>query len=386
MKQTALTRRQLIGAGVTGIGAAALARVSPAMFLAPADDEGQLVPFIDPQPMDPKRPMLKWEELRDWITPEASFFHVQHYGQATVDMAKWKLKVGGLVEKPAELTLDQLKSRPATTFAATLECSGNGSTAGFMGAVGNARWTGTPLSPLMAECGMKPEAVEIAFWGADRGTETIRTKKIEQNFARTLKLAEIKDVILAWEMNGKPLAPEHGAPLRLIVPGWYGVAWVKWLSRIEVRDRPLMNRFTGRDYVTLRGYRNGSEIEYKETAVGPIQVKSLVGRCTRKSDGSLRLTGAAWSRDPIKKVELKVDDSPWFEADLELKPDKTPADAHSWTFWTYEWKTPTPGEHIIVSRATDTIGRVQPDADDDFIKLKQTYWEANQQYPRKIKI
>ena len=193
-------------------------------------------------------------------------------------------------------------------------------------------------------------------------------------------------MILAWEMNGKPLAPEHGAPLRLIVPGWYGVAWVKWLSRIEVRDRPLMNRFTGRDYVTLRGYRNGSEIEYKETAVGPIQVKSLVGRCTRKSDGSLRLTGAAWSRDPIKKVELKVDDSPWFEADLELKPDKTPADAHSWTFWTYEWKTPTPGEHTIVSRATDTIGRVQPDADDDFIKLKQTYWEANQQYPRKIKI
>jgi hypothetical protein len=147
-----------------------------------------------------------------------------------------------------------------------------------------------------------------------------------------------------------------------------------------------MNRFTARDYVTLRGQRNGSEIEYKETAVGPMQVKSLVGRVTKKSDGSLHLTGAAWSRNPIKKVELKVDDSPWFEADLLPSPDHAPADAHAWAFWSYDWKSPTPGEHSLVSRATDSSGRIQPEADDDFIKLKQTYYEANQQYPRKIKI
>jgi DMSO/TMAO reductase YedYZ molybdopterin-dependent catalytic subunit len=386
MTPTALTRRQIIGAGVAGLGAAALARVSPGLFLAPADDEGLLVPFIDPQPIDPKRPMLKWEDLRDWITPDGQFFAVSHYGQGKVDLAKYKLKVEGLVEKPIELSLEQLKARPATTFAATLECSGNGSTAGFMGAVGNAHWRGTPLAPLLSESGIKPEAVEVAFWGADRGTETIRTRKIDQNFARTLKLPEIKEAILAWEMNGKPLTAPHGAPLRLVVPGWYGVAWVKWLTGIEVRDRPLMNRFTARDYVTIRGRRNGSEIEYKETAVGPIQVKSLVGRVTKKTDGSLRLTGAAWSRDPIRKVELRVDNSPWFEAELLGQPGNGAADARAWRFWSYEWKTPTPGEHTLVSRATDAAGRVQPEADDDFIKLKQTYWEANQQYPRKIKI
>src|SRR5579859_456699 len=200
MQAKTISRRALVRNGVAGLSIAAVARLSPTLFAA--DDEGRLVPFIDPQPIDPKRPILKWEDLREWITPEASFFHVQHYGQATVDLAKWKLKVEGLVGKPMELTLDQIKSRPATTFAATLECSGNGSTAGFMGAVGNARWTGTPLAPLLSECGIKPETVEIAFWGADHGAETIRTKKYDQNFARTLKLAEVKDAILAWDMNG----------------------------------------------------------------------------------------------------------------------------------------------------------------------------------------
>jgi len=386
MTRASLSRRELVRNGFIGLSAAALAGISPSLFAAAADDDGELVPFIDPQPIDPKRAMLKWEELRDWITPEKQFFAVSHYGAGKVNLADWKLKIGGHVEKPVDLSLDQIKARPATTFAATLECSGNGSTAGFMGAVGNARWTGTSLAALLAECGLKPEATEIAFWGADRGKETIRTKSYEQNFARTLKLAEMKDAILAWEMNGKPLPASHGAPLRLVVPGWYGIAWVKWLTWIEVRDRPLMNRFTARDYVTVRGERDGNDIEYKETAVGPMQVKSLVGRITRRDNGTLHVTGAAWSRAKIQKVELRVDNSPWFEVDLAPQQDANPADGRAWTFWSYDWKTPMPGEHTIVSRATDAAGRVQPEADDDFIKLKQTYWEANQQYPRQIKV
>ncbi|HEY8748048.1 MAG TPA: molybdopterin-dependent oxidoreductase [Tepidisphaeraceae bacterium] len=386
MNSASFTRRQVVRSGFVGLGAVALGRISPSAFGADAVEEGQLVPFIDPQPIDAKRPMVKWEDLREWITPDNQIFAVSHYGTGKVNLSDWKLKIEGRVEKPVELSLDQIKARPATTLAATLECSGNGSTAGFMGAVGNANWTGTSLASLLAECGIKPEAIEVAFWGADVGKETIRNKPYQQNFARTLRLDQIKNAILAWDMNGKPLPAAHGAPLRLIVPGWYGIAWVKWLTGIELRDRPLMNRFTARDYVTLRGHKNGDSIEYSETAVGPMQVKSLVGRVTKQSDGSLHLTGAAWSREPIGKVELRVDNSPWFEADLLPRPAGTPAGSPAWTFWSYDWKTPTPGEHTIVSRATDAGGRVQPEADDDFIKLKQTYWEANQQYPRKIKI
>ena len=386
MNSASFTRRQVVRSGFVGLGAVALGRISPSAFGADAVEEGQLVPFIDPQPIDAKRPMVKWEDLREWITPDNQIFAVSHYGTGKVNLSDWKLKIEGRVEKPVELSLDQIKARPATTLAATLECSGNGSTAGFMGAVGNANWTGTSLASLLAECGIKPEAIEVAFWGADVGKETIRNKPYQQNFARTLRLDQIKNAILAWDMNGKPLPAAHGAPLRLIVPGLYGIAWVKWLTGIELRDRPLMNRFTARDYVTLRGHKNGDSIEYSETAVGPMQVKSLVGRVTKQSDGSLHLTGAAWSREPIGKVELRVDNSPWFEADLLPRPAGTPAGSPAWTFWSYDWKTPTPGEHTIVSRATDAGGRVQPEADDDFIKLKQTYWEANQQYPRKIKI
>jgi DMSO/TMAO reductase YedYZ molybdopterin-dependent catalytic subunit len=360
-----------------------MSRFAPALFAADSSDEGQVIPFLDAQPIDPKRPAVKWQDLRDWITPDADFFAVSHYGQQKVNAADWRLKVDGLVEKPLELTLEQLKQRPSRTTTATLECSGNGASAGFMGAIGNATWTGTPLAPLLKECGVKSAAIQIAFWGADRGKEKIRNKDYEQNFARTLTLeqATADNVLLAWAMNDQPLAADHGFPLRLIVPGWYGIAWVKWLTRIEVRQRPLMNRFTARDYVTIRGRRGAEgQIEWTESSVGPLNVKSLVGRVTRAKGGVVRITGAAWAGGPVAKVELKIDDGPWISTEL----GKSARDA--WTFWSHEWKNPTPGEHTLVSRATDEAGTVQPAADDDSIKLKQTYWEANQQYPRRIRL
>jgi DMSO/TMAO reductase YedYZ molybdopterin-dependent catalytic subunit len=183
-------------------------------------------------------------------------------------------------------------------------------------------------------------------------------------------------------MNRQPLAADHGAPLRLIVPGWYGIAWVKWLSRIELRERRLMNRFMARDYVTLRGEKHGDQTEWKETSVGPMNVKSLLGRVMRRPDGSLHITGAAWGQDAIKSVELKIDDGKWMPAQLDAQ-NHAP---HAWTFWSYDWKTPPPGEHTLVCCATDVAGHMQPSADDDAIKLKKTYWEANQQYPRKIRL
>jgi DMSO/TMAO reductase YedYZ molybdopterin-dependent catalytic subunit len=303
-----------------------------------------------------------------------------------VDAAEWRLEITRLVSRPRSFTLDEIKARRRKEIIATLECSGNGSSPAFMGAVGNTRWTGTPLTPLLKECGLKKAGIEIVFFGSDEKTEKIRDHDYPQNFARSLSLPDaLQDkILLAYEMDGKPLPVEHGHPLRLIVPGWYGIAWVKWLKRIEVQDRRFMGRFMARDYVTIRGEETPEGTIWRETSVTHLNVKSVVARVLlRPGDGSVRVTGAAWTDGtPLKSVELKIDDGPWLAAQLGKK-----SHAHyAWTFWNYEWKNPTPGEHALVSRATDANGVIQPSADDPAIKLKKTYYEASQQYPRKIRL
>src|SRR5579884_173038 len=178
------TRREMIRAGIAGAGLGLMAGVPSRLFAADEIRGDQVVPFLDPQPIDPKRPMLKWQDLTDWITPPQQFFDVSHYGAAKLNEDSWRLRVEGLVSKPLELSLAQLRERPKRDVIATLECSGNGAGPGFMGAIGNARWTGTPLKALLAECGVMPQAVEVAFWGADKGKEKIRDHEYEQNFAR----------------------------------------------------------------------------------------------------------------------------------------------------------------------------------------------------------
>jgi len=252
-----------------------------------------------------------------------------------------------------------------------------------MGAIGNIKWTGTPLAPILRECGMKDDAVEVAFWGADSGRENVREQQVTQFFSRSLSIKNAlrEDLLLCYAMNGQPLTPGHGFPLRLIVPGWFGIAWVKWLTRIEVRERPLMQRFMARDYVTLRGHQQGDQVVYTQTSVGPMNIKSMVARAVRQKDGTIRISGAGWSDGtPLKSVELKIDDGPWISTTLGEQQKYT------WTFWSYDWKDAPAGEHSLVSRATDEKGRVQPTADDPWIKLKKTYWESNQQYPRRIKL
>jgi DMSO/TMAO reductase YedYZ molybdopterin-dependent catalytic subunit len=365
-----LTRRDLIRAGLAGMSAAAMSHLGTDLLAAePAAEGEQVVPFIDEQPIDPKRPAIKWEELKDWITPEADFFSVSHYGMPKVDPNAWHLKIeGDAIEAPFELDL---------------ACSGNGASAKFMGAIGNSQWGGVRLGEILKDARPTSDAVEVAFWGADSGKEKIREKEYEQNFARSLSIKDATelDALLAWEMNGQPLSAKHGYPLRLVVPDFYGIAWVKWINRIEVRSRRLMNRFMARDYVTIRGQRHGDQIEWKESSVARLNIKSLLGRIVRRGDGTLHITGAAWADSSgVAKVELKIDDGPWLQTQLEHPQP------HTWTFWSHDWKSPAPGEHTLVSRATDGKGRVQPSIEDDSIKLKQTYWEANQQYPRKIRV
>ena len=369
-----------------GVAFAVLAFAQRPLSVFGFDETGAdetVVPFLDAQP---KSKMLYWQDLTSWITPNDQLYSVSHYGTPEVDPRRWQLEISGLVTKPKTLSLADIKARKRRTVTATLECSGNSSNPGFMGAIGNIEWTGTPLAPLIRECHPLDRAIEAVFFGADEKVEKIRDKDYLQNFARSLSLRDAlkrDDVLLAYEMNGQPLDQGHGAPLRLIVPGWFGITWVKWLTRIELLDRRYMSKYMAREYVTIRGEERDGKTVWRETSVGPMDVKSVVARVVRRKDGSLRVTGAAWTDGtPLKRVELKIDNDGWAPVAL----DKSRRSKYSWTFWSYDWKKPTAGDHTLVSRALDAEGRMQPSGDDPEIKLKRTYWEANQPWVRKIKI
>jgi DMSO/TMAO reductase YedYZ molybdopterin-dependent catalytic subunit len=382
---TAISRRNVLR-GTVAFAALAFARRPLSVFGFGEPEAGATpVPFLAPQPKNPNRPMVQWEELKSWVTPNENVYVVSHYGNPAVDATQWKLEIGGLVTKPRTFTLAELQQRPQREVTATIECGGNGSSAAFMGAVANVRWKGTPLAPLLQECGLQPRGIEVVFFGADQKKEKIREQEYDVRFSRSLSVSDAlqEKLMLCWEMNGQPLSKEHGFPLRLIVPGWYGIAWVKWLSRIEVWDRRFMSRFMGRDYVTIRGEEHDGHILYNETSVTWMNVKSIVARVLRLKDGTVRLQGAAWGDGtPIQKVEVKLDDGPWVAATL----DAANQSKYCWTFWSYDWKGAAAGEHTLVSRAIDAEGRVQPAPEDPAIKLKKTYWEANQQWVRKIKL
>jgi DMSO/TMAO reductase YedYZ molybdopterin-dependent catalytic subunit len=384
----AMTRRDMMKATVAS-AALAFAEYPLSLFGGPETEAGGvLIPFLDAQP-NVKR-QTRWAELTNWHTKSEDLYVVSHYNTPALEAGAHALEISGLVKKPRSLTLEELKNRKRKTITATLECGGNGMSAGFMGAIGNVKWTGTPLADLLAECAPLKRGVEVVFFGADEREEEpptgqLKGKKFPQNFARSLHISDAMrdDLLVCYEMNGEPLMKEHGFPLRLVVPGWFGISWVKWLKRIEVLDRRYMSKYMAQEYVTLRGEERGDKTIWRYTSVGPMDVKSIIARALKMKDGSVRLAGAAWGDGtPIKAVEVKIDDGPWQTA----KIDRSPKEKHTWRFFSFDWKQPSPGEHTIVSRAIDEEGRVQPSADDREIKLKKTYWEANQQTPRKIRI
>jgi DMSO/TMAO reductase YedYZ molybdopterin-dependent catalytic subunit len=263
----------------------------------------------------------------------------------------------------------------------TIECGVNHGFPWFTSVIGNAKWGGTPLAPLLQQAGVLDRGIEVVFWGADSGSEVIRDIKTTQHFARSMSLADAMNPgnLLCYEMNGVALPPPHGAPVRLIAPGWYGVANVKWLTRIEVRDTRFMGRFMARDYVTIREEQHGGQAEAVETSVGRTLLKSAPAKVTRK-DGQYRIVGAAWGA-PIARVEVKVDEGPWRQAMVE--PAQAPA---AWRFWSVDWPNAASGEHAITSRAVDTRGNVQPAPDDSRLARKKTYWESNGQVTRRIRV
>jgi DMSO/TMAO reductase YedYZ molybdopterin-dependent catalytic subunit len=317
-------------------------------------------------------------------TPKDKFFTTQHYGHPEIDMAAYRLRVTGLVDRPKSLTLDELKKIGSTDLVAGFECSGNRRPT--QGLSGNGKWTGLPLKTLLDSAGVKAAAREFVFFGADHGEEEVefRTQKykLEQNFGRSLnrEKALSGDPFLAWSLNGEPLTKHQGAPLRLLVPGWYGVSNVKWLSHIHLQEDAFMGKFQTRWYRTVKGEMIDGQMVWNETAVTHMQLKSFIARVTKNGE-QYKVTGVVLNDGtPIKTVEVKVDDGQWQPATM----DPSTKEKYSWKLFHYTWTGATPGEHTLVSRVTDTAGRVQPTEKD--LENKKSFLEDNSQHPRKVMI
>ena len=382
---TDMQRREFIAtasAALAGLAAFLAARPSAAF---PVRSGEKVVAWLDQLPPNPVPEVIKnqlvWEDLDSWVTPNDKFFSIAHFNRPVIDANAWKLEIDGLVKKPMTLTLADIQKLPRQEVTFTVECSGNTGLPFFNGGIGNARWAGTPLAPLLKEAGVLGNGIEVVFWGADEGDITIRDMTFKQNFARSMSLSDALDPknILCYEMNGAPLPAPNGFPLRLIAPGWYGIANAKWLTRIEVIDRRFENRFMGRDYVTIREEERNGKTVWAETLVGRALIKSAPARVTQVGD-NYRIVGAAWGA-PIKKVEVKIDNDPWVSA----KIDQSEEAEFAWKMWSLDWPKPSLGEHTVTSRAIDASGKIQPAMDDPWIAKKHTYWESNGQVTRHIR-
>jgi len=434
MENQDISRRTLLKGGSTLAGLTVL-RVAglPQAF---GDTGDEVIPWLDQPPPAPFPPanvgnLLVWEELDSWLTPTHNFFYVNHYGPPQdLDESGWRVEITGLVARPQTLTLVELKARAHREVNFALECSGNHGFDFFIGGIGNARWGGTPLAGLLEEAEVLPQGTEVVFWGADSGKVTVRDNvgilsggstgtvepdgeggldlTITEQFARSMSIDEAlnRHNLLCYEMNGEPLPQEHGFPVRLIAPGWYGVANVKWLTRIEVLDHRYAGRFMARDYVSVREQEHKGQTVWTFTTVGHDRLKSAPAKVTRRH-GRYAIMGAAWGA-PISAVEVQIDDGPWIATKLDrtapkaaatLQTDDVPSTAdtndhaphrreggYSWKFWHFDWGTPAPGEHKIRSRASDIDGNVQPAPDDPFLASKRTYWESNGQITRRVSI
>ncbi len=306
------------------------------------------------------------EALRYPITPTGIHYLLVHFDIPGVEASAWRLDVAGLVKNPITLDLDAIRHRLAVHLPVTMECAGNGralldprpvSQPWLLEAIGTAEWTGTPLRGILEDAGVLAEAVELVFTGLDRGIQG----DIPQAYQRSLTIEDAmrEEVILAYEMNGRPLEPQHGYPLRLVVPGWYGMTSVKWLARIEAVDR----HFDG--YQMEGSYRYSQSADDCGDPVSLIRVRSLMlppgdpdflTRTRVLSPGPVTLTGRAWAgRLQVTRVEVSTDGGKtWNDARLGDSPGP-----YAWREWSFDWQA-TSGHHELAVRATDIEGNTQP--------------------------
>lgn len=310
---------------------------------------------------------MPFTKLGDFVTPTDLFYVRAHFPVPKIDRSKWRLRVEGEVERPFEIGYDELVGLASRSMPVTLECAGNNriflepkvkGVQWELGAVGNAEWTGVPLSLLLERAGVKANALEVILEGADAGPlAEPKGPPGDVRFARSIPLPKAcHDVLLVHRMNGEELHPEHGFPLRAVVPGWYAMASVKWLQRIIVTDAPYNGYYQTLDYAYW------SEIDglAKLTPLSNMQLKAEIAYpptdAILPAATNIRIFGAAWGGD-VAKVEVSVDGGmEWTVARLidEARPN-------AWRRWDLDWTTPPqPGRCVLMARATDKDGRGQP--------------------------
>jgi DMSO/TMAO reductase YedYZ molybdopterin-dependent catalytic subunit len=314
-----------------------------------------------------RNPGIPLEALRYDVTPIGMHYQLSHFDVPEIDAAAWRLSLTGTVAHPLSLSLAELQAMDSVNLRVTLECAGNGrgfmhprypSRAWFNEAVSTAEWTGVPLARVLEQAKLRPATVELSFIGADRGFDA----GFEHEYGRSLTRdhAMREEVMLAWAMNGAPLLPQHGAPVRLIVPGWYGMASVKWLTAIEALDRPFdgYQQVVGYHYRKARGEPGLPVTTMRVRALMiPPGIPDWYSRARLVEAGPVALRGRAWSGAgaPITGVEVEIDGE-WRAARLEAHHHR-----YAWRGWRSTWQA-VPGEHVLRCRATDADGVVQPDA------------------------
>ena len=313
-------------------------------------------PFVGETPQD---------ALDSWLTPNPLFYVRSHFDYPDIsgpDGANWNVAVDGGTGNPISLNMTDLKKLPSKTMAVTMECAGNNRSdldpvvSGNQfasGAISNAIWTGVSLSDVLSTVDVNPNSIEILFEGADSGVPEAGYEMSSYLRSLSIDIANDPDVILAYEMNGETLPIEHGYPLRLVVPGWYGMASVKWVKNITAIKEPFHGYFQGKKYVVR--YKDGNEHPLTE-----MQVKSFVtshkhGESVQ--NGVVSLGGLAWAgRSTIASVEVSVDGgNSWSNADIS-----GPTDTYSWQNWNFQWSPGSTGHHTLISKAKDSNGNEQP--------------------------
>ena len=379
-----------------GFAATSLLALIPEWALpALAQDETD-IPFTDlPKNFNPSAnlngPTRQYDirKIDGMLTPKEQFFTTQHLNKPMIDPATYRLKFTGMVNKPAEFSLADLRAMKPTEMVLGFECSGNSARAvEALSSCG--RFTGVPLSSVLKQVGVHSQAREVVFFGTDRGPADVafrtQTYKLDQQFGRsvTLENAMKPEPLLAYAMNGDPLTLNQGFPVRLMMPGWYGVSNVKWLSEVHLQEDRYLGNYQARWYRSVVGVGGTGEdtdpdTQWVETEITRMHLKSAIAR-VRKTAGGLQVLGFALNDGtPLKSVEVKIDEGPWQKATLDPANTK-----YSWKLFTYRWEGATPGEHTLVSRVTDANGEVQPTAAD--LTRKKTFLQDNGQYPRKVMI
>lgn len=318
-----------------------------------------LVP-LTARPFNAETPLAA---LLEKVTPNHLFYVRNHFDVPQISVEQWRLSIGGAVHEPRMLSMSQIVALSHKTLHVTLECAGNGRTAMTpqpsgtpwgIGAVGSAQFTGVPLRNVLERVMPQEHAVEALFMGADCG---IGKRGEPETYARSLPLdvALHPDTMLVWQMNGRELTPEHGYPLRLLVPGWYGMASVKWLSEIRVLTKPFDGFFQASEYV----FREARDIE-DGVPVTRMRVRALIANPldgARLSRNPIEVYGVAWSGEgSIERVEVSFDGArQWQTAEIADRQS-----AYAPQIWHATWQPPASGSYTLLARAIDSAGNSQP--------------------------